>query len=173
MATRGKEKLPMRAIPELSVDTQILERLLVGAAVGDVIGYGALSAAIGRDVQNSARHLLMSAQRRLQRERQMVFAPVVGVGIKRLDDAGIVGVGESIMARTGRSARRGIQKLACATYESLPNDLKVKHNAMLSAFGVLAHMTKSKTLRQLEGVAEKASQPLAIKPCLDELKQNL
>jgi hypothetical protein len=38
-----------RAIPELSIDTQTLERLLRTVSVGEIIAYRSLSAAIGRD----------------------------------------------------------------------------------------------------------------------------
>jgi hypothetical protein len=136
----------------LSIDTQTLERLLEKAQVGDVVSYKELSEAIGRDVQNGANHLLYSARARLQRDQQRVFAPVMGQGLKRLDDAAIVGTTTTAMHKVRNLARRQQQTLSCvADFDALPNDAKVKHNVALSVFGVLATVTTDKSMRKLEG----------------------
>lgn len=162
----------MRSIPELSVDAQVLERSLNKADVGATVTYEALSALIGRNVQTSARHLLQTATRRLERDGK-VFAAVFGVGVKRLDDAGVIGTGEAAIRSIGRKATRSAKKLSTVEYDVLSEPLKLKHNAMISALGVLRHMSRSRTLDKLEIAVGQAAQALALGPCLEELKTQL
>jgi hypothetical protein len=151
-----------RAIPELSVDTLAVEKILCAIEIGDVVPYETLSGAIGRDVQHQARHILDSARQRCLRERQMVFAPVFGVGMKRLDDIGIISTGTSAVKRINNMARVGSRKLAAvANFDALPNDQKVKHNVTMSQLGVLAHMTKGSTAKKIEARIGDAPMPTA------------
>lgn len=163
-----------RAIPELSVETQTLERLLWEVAVGDVIAYGTLSGAIARNVQHGARHLLQSACDRVLRERHMVFAAVMGVGLKRLDDVGIVSTGASTIRRIFNLSRRGIRRLAAvADYEALPNDQKLKHNLTMGQLGMLAYATTSATIKKLEARAEGHDHPLPPAKLLEAMRETL
>jgi hypothetical protein len=142
-----------RSIPELSIDTQTIERLLITSAIGEVISYDAMTSAIGRDVRD-ARHLIASACRRLLREQHMVFAAVVNVGLKRLDDAGKIGAGQWHLQRVRRQAKFAVDKTtAVEDFDALPNALKVEHNVVLAQAGVLKHFTSRKTAKRIgEGV---------------------
>lgn len=163
-----------RAIPELSIDTQTIERLLSEVGIGDVVSYAVLSEAIGRNVQNGARHILMSAETRLLREHQMVFAPVHGEGVKRLDDAGILGTGESTLRRVHNLSRRGARKLAAVKdFDALPNAQKVKHNLMIAQLGMLSHVTSGRTAKRLEEATSKAAQPMPTAKFLEAMKASL
>lgn len=162
-----------RAVPELSVDTQTIERLLWEIAVGDTVPYATLSKAIGRDVQHSARHILQSACDRALKEKRMVFAPVVGVGMKRLDDVGIVSTGASTIRRIFNLSRRGLRRLAAvADFDALPNEQKVKHNLTMGQLGMLSHATKSTTVKKLEAKAGNG-QPLPTAKFLDAMRETL
>lgn len=162
-----------RAIPELSVDTQTIERLLWEVPVGEVASYGDLSAAIGRDVQRKARHILNSAVRRVLREKQVVFAAVNGVGLKRLSDVGVLGVGAQAVTAIGRKSRRTVKKLACAQYEALSKPEQTVHNVLVSQLGVLAHITSAGTQKKLEAKIDQAQKKLPVGKMLDEMRATL
>lgn len=142
-----------QAICELSIDTRTLELALRGAEVGQIVKYSSLSELIKRDVRNGAMHLLASARRRLQRDHQMVFDVVAGVGLKRLDDRGIANCGGAAIGRIHNISRRALQKSACVQdFDALPNEIKVRLNTDRSLHGMLAHATRTTTVRRLEGI---------------------
>jgi len=160
-----------RTIPEVSIDTQTLERMLEATAVGDVVPYARLSEAIGRDVQTEARHHLNSARERLRRLREMVFEPVVNVGMKRLDDVGIVGLGRVYRNRARNLARRGRKKLVCVQdFTALPNELRIEHNTAMAQLGAVAHFTGEKTTKKIAGTMVANQKTLPLKACLEAMK---
>lgn len=160
-----------QTIPEVSIDTLALEQLLLTVAISDVIGYDRLSAAIGRDVQADARHLLRTARERVRRSQQMVFEPIVNVGLKRLDDVGIVGLGGVYRGRIRRLARRGTRKLVCVgDFAALPNELKVEHNVSMAQLGAVAHFTGESTTKKIAGGMEASHKSLPLRECLDAMK---
>lgn len=163
-----------KAVPDLSIDTQTIERLLSVVDVGEFVSYEDLSSAIGRNVQNGARHILKSAQTRLLRDQQMVFAPVWGKGMKRLDDVGIVGTGVSTLRRVHNLARRGAKTLAAVQdFEALPNDSKVQHNLMAAQLGMLSHVTSGRIAKRLEAHAKQSPSPLPTAKLLEAMKASL
>lgn len=164
-----------RSIPELSIDTQTLERALLTVAVGEVVGYESLSKLIGRNVQNGATHLLQSARRRVQRDHHIVFEPVRGEGLKRLDDEGKARSGESALAKIRSTARRGQEKLLCVDdFDSLSNDAKIKHNLSLSVLGALRQVAKATTMKRLEGkVSNSKHDALPVAKFLDAARESL
>jgi hypothetical protein len=164
----------MKAVPDLSIDTQTVERLLADISVGDAVSYETLSSAIGRNVQGDARHILKSAQSRLLRERQMVFAPVWGKGMKRLDDVGIVGTGVHTLKRVHNLARRGARTLAAVQdFEALPNESKVQHNLMAAQLGMLSHVTSGRVAKKLEAQTRQSATPLPTAKLLEAMKASL
>ena len=150
-----------RAIPELSVDTQTIERLLLDVPPNGEITYATLSAAIGRDVQTRARHILNAAVRRVLRNNQIVFAAVFGKGLKRLSNDGVLGVGQEAIVAIGRKSRRTVKKLACADFDKLKPAERTQHNVLVSQFGMLAHITSSTTQKKLEAHAGHEKLPVA------------
>lgn len=140
-----------KAIAELSIDTQTLERRLLTVGVGETVSYDELSGLIGRDVQNGARGLLTTARRRLLKNNQMVFDAVANQGVKRLGDEAIASLGDPAINRIHNAARRGVQRITCVQdFDKLPNALKVKHNMSVSLLGAMAHMTRSSSIKKLE-----------------------
>jgi hypothetical protein len=160
-----------KAIPELSVDTQTIERLLLAVDVSATIEYAVMSAAIGRDVQGDARHIMESARRRVLRDQRMVFEPVMDVGLKRLDDVGIVSLGPAYVGRIHRMSKRGAQKLtAVQDFDALPNGLKIEHNVRLAQLGAMRHMTSSRATKTLTGKVGETANKLPLRQCLDAMK---
>lgn len=165
--------LPQRTIAELGIDTQILESALSELKIGDLITYEALSALIKRDVQHEARHLLTSARRRQLRNGSL-FEPVVNVGIKRLDDVGVVGTGRDTVSRIYNLSRRGRRKLACVqNFETLPNNEKIEHNVRMAQLGVMHKIGSPKESKRLTSAVHETSTPLALRECLEAIKTNL
>lgn len=163
-----------RSIPEVSLDTQVLERLLSTAAIGDVVSYDALTAAVGRDVQGEARHHLSSARRRLLRGSNILFEPVKGVGMKRLDDIGKVGTGEVHMKKMRRQASISVQKTSSVDdFNALPNDVKIRHNTVLATGGAVRHMTSMATQRTIAGRVGNERKALGLKDCLDAMRPSV
>jgi hypothetical protein len=160
-----------KAIPELSVDTQTLERLLLTAETGSVVEYATMSAAIGRNVQTDARHIMESARRRVLRSHRMVFEPVIDVGLKRLDDEGIVSLGPAYVGRIHNMSRKAAQKLtAVQDFDALPNDLKIEHNVRLAQLGAVRHMSSSRAEKKLTGKIQDTAKTLPLRQCLDAMK---
>lgn len=160
-----------RTIPELGIDTQTIERLLIAAEIGAIVTYTTLSAAIGRDVQRDARHITLTARRRLLRSDHMVFEPVIDVGLKRLDDIGIVGLGPSIVGRLRRMSKRGAEKLtAVRDFDALPNAAKVDHNVRLAQLGAIGHLSGARATRQLVGRVEATQRAIPLRECLSAMK---
>ena len=159
-----------RAIPEVSIDTQMLESALLIVGVGDVVSYGQLTDVIGRDVQTEARHHLASARRRVLRSHRMVFEPVLNVGLKRLDDAGKIAAGRWHIKRSRNQARYAQTKAtAIDNFDALPNELKVEHNVIVAQAGVLRHMTSSRSVEKLKGSFQTTQKELSLKACLSAM----
>jgi hypothetical protein len=167
-----REHKTERTIKDASVDTQIIFDRLVKVAVGETVPYSELSALVGRDVQHAARGNMESARNMAMREHRMVFDAVWGEGLKRLDDQGIVGTGKRALDRIRRKARRSAKTLSCvADFAALPNEAKIKHNATVSILGVLAHMTRPKSVTRIEGLVEQKSEKIALQKVLEAFRQ--
>lgn len=143
-----KEK---RAIPELSIDARMLYERITKLRIGEQISYSELSEIIGRDIQSSY-SILTTARNKAEREDQMVFAPVRNIGIKRLNDIGIISAGSGYIGKIRRMARRGSRKITCVKdFSSLPKDEQLKHNVSLSVLGAMEQFGSSATIKRLSG----------------------
>jgi hypothetical protein len=159
----------MRTIPGLSIDTKMIQDRLSRCATGEIVRYSELSELIGRDIQNGARNLLHSAMRRLLADGK-AFATVRCEGVKRLSDAEVVGEGPAALSRLRRAASRASRKLAAVQdFNALPREAQTTHNMTLSVLGVLAHMTKPSTVRQLEARIDQAQAALPLAKTLEAL----
>lgn len=139
-----------KSIPEMSVETRLLLQRLEKAAVGETVSYAELTNLCGRDVQGPARGMLYSAMRATL-SSGVVFATVRKTGVKRLADNEIVGVGEAAIPRIRRLARRSVRKLtAVQDFDAMPNEAKIRHNTMVSMLGAVAHVTGSKTVKEVQ-----------------------
>lgn len=161
-----------KSIAELSVDTQVLERRLLEAGIGDTVSYQELSSLIGRDVQGSARHVLTSAVRRLLNEHKRVLACVKNVGVKRLDDTGIVSTGAAAIKHIHRTSKRANKKMSTIeSYDALPVEVRSRVNVQRAMLGVLQHATREPQIKKLEA---KVGASLAPSPqMLDAMRDTL
>lgn len=165
METNGK-----RSIPGLSVDTKMLQDRLRDLKDGEIATYEELSSLVGRDVTASARGNLNSARNRLLNEGIAIVC-VHGQGVKRASDAEKIGTGLAYMKRIRRGARKtGKIVAAVDDFDSLSKDLQVQHNLTLSVLGVVGHMTKATTIKQLEARIDQAKKSLPIAKTLEAMK---
>ena len=155
--------------PSLSVDTKILTDRLAQCSIGDIVAYEELTKLIGRDVCTIARSNLTQAVRRMLRDG-IVFGTIRGVGIKRLTDEEIVGVGPQTISKFRRASRRASAKLAnVQDFNGLPQAVKTTHHMSLSVLGVLTYLTKPSNVRKLETRIETAQQALPLQRTLEAM----
>jgi len=140
---------------EMSGDTRLLIACLEEVPAGGFIPYHELSGRIDRDVSREARHNLISARRILQREQRMVFDPVKGEGLKRLDDSGIVKTLDGCIGAIRRKVKRSLSKASCVDYANLDHEGRNHRNMQLAVIGAMAQMTRPESLKLVERAVEK------------------
>lgn len=134
---------------KLSSDTIAIARALENIEIGVRISYDHLTEIIGRDI-TQFRGALESARHAVQRDKQMVFDVVRGVGLVRLNDSDIVDLSDKAREQSRRLAKRIAKKLVCVKYEALSKEKQIKHNTALSMFGVIAELSTSSSAKRLE-----------------------
>lgn len=133
---------------ELSADTRLVAQRLRAVGIGETITYAALAAEIGRPVERST---LQSARRVLLRDHMIVFGAVHRVGLKRLDDDGIVSTSAETAASIRRKAERGVATLACVRdFTGLSTGQQLRHTAAAATLCAIAQMASEKQLAKVE-----------------------
>lgn len=133
-----------------SIDIAALVSALDGLAVGEVISYETLSAAIGRDI-TTRRYLLDRARTQLLKSRK-VFGCVTRQGLQRLSDTEIVDTSVHQFKRIRRAARKGARVLSSVSdFNALNSEDKARHNLAISVLGVIAHAATPGNLSKLHG----------------------
>lgn len=150
-------------IQKLSIDSQLIAERMMQVEIGQLVTYEVLSEVIGQDVTGDhGRGCLATARRMLQRDSQMVFDAVRGVGLKRLSDAEIVQSGARSVRRVRSAARRGSRLLtSVGDFDSLPASDKLRHNATLSVLGAIEAISSAGSVKKVEQRVTAAS-PLPI-----------
>ena len=134
----------------MSVDAQALHRRLANSTPGEIITYEELSAIIRKDVQNKHRSLLDTARRKAQRDESFEFAPVRGIGLKRLENGEIADVASERIRRASRGIRKGLKMLNSVKYDDLTSDQKVKFNTTSACMGMMEAVGKTSTINRIE-----------------------
>lgn len=166
------ETIDKRPIALLGIDTKTIFDRLCAAKVGDTIAYAELSSLIGRDIRGMAHHCLASARRKALNEKQIVFATVSKVGVKRLNDVEIVATGEDTVSRIRRMSKRSLRTItAVQDYDRLPNGSKVLHNTYASVLGVVAHISSSRQINKLSAKVEQSAMTLPVQKTIEALRE--
>lgn len=142
-----------KTFAEAAIDTRLLVALLNKAEFGQLITYSEMSTALSRQIEGADSYL-QSALRMVQRDYDIVFDVVRGVGYKRLTDSEIVALGSRMPQRIRRIARRTVRTLSKARDDKLSNAEIIQRNAATSMAGVLAHVATDKAMRQLEAAVQ-------------------
>ena len=161
-----------KSICEITPDTRLLYQRLCKLEPDESISYATLSELIGRDVQGLASHNLVSARHMAERDNAIVTDAIFGEGIKRLTDQSIVlNVGQRVLHRTRRMAKRAVRKLTKVNFDALPPELKIKQNAEVSQLSAIAAFSTMTVTNRIEHKVESSSpQPLAIQKTLEAFK---
>lgn len=122
-----------RPLFRASVDTQTLVKVLLTVIVGGTITYDELSEAIGMNIHFRISSL-QSSRRILIGEHRILFETIRGVGLRRMESAGVVDCLKSEIKRVGRAAARGIKKSTCAIEAELTPE---QHLSFLSSQSML------------------------------------
>ncbi len=139
---------------ELNPDTRLLTDAFLKMEQGETMTYEQVSKLLSRKTSGSD-GTLQSARRRAEKEDGFVFGTIRKVGLKRLDDAEIVSLGETGAKSLRRGARRSFKRVSNVhDFDSLPSAEQAKHNGALALFGGIMAASKGSTLRRLEGAAE-------------------
>lgn len=157
-----------RPVFKINIDTQAIYDRLEKMEVNGEVSYAELSKLINRDVQADARSNLISARRMLIRDKRMVFDVIVGIGLIRMADPEIAGSGGRSIERIRRETRRGAQRLGCVKeFDKLPNELKIKHNAMVSIFGAMSLMTRQPNIKKVESNMQETQEKIGARKTLE------
>ena len=141
---------------QLSLNTQMLcERLRKETEAGAIVKYEDLSEVIAKDVRRAAKHLLASARHVLERDENMVWAPVRNVGLELLSDTGVVYTGPCFLRKAHRAAKRGGRRMrSVRKFSDLPNEAKILHNTVLSQAGVMILASSGKSTQRIRAAVE-------------------
>lgn len=139
-----------KSIPEISVDSMTLYKRLVELDEGEVVEYDALTDLIKRDVRGEAYSNLDTAKRRCESNDLIVIKPVRGVGVRRIPNDEIVAVAGDRLNKARRQTKRGLGELACADYDKLTPDQRLKHNASAAMLGTIHFMSKPSKIKSIE-----------------------
>lgn len=155
---------------EAAVDTRLLLARLMKVAVGETATFGALSEAIGRDIDGGDPHV-QSARRMAERDQGAVFASIHGVGYKRLLPPEVVKASEDGLARIKRAARREGNRLATVDPADLNATERDVFHARLSGFAIIGHIAKPASVEKLIEATRKKGEELAIAQTLKALAE--
>jgi hypothetical protein len=162
------EKCEAKAIPTISLDARMLYDRLKKLEIGEVVSYADLDSIVGRSVQGAAYGQLTTARRKALREDAMCFAPVMGIGIKRLLDVEIVATGEWFTRKIKRTAGRALRTMATvADYQALGDAEKNRLNVSVTICGAIAHALKPGSVKRIEAKVSEQNRRLAIASALE------
>ena len=158
---------------KLSIDAQLLIEHLRRVDIGATVTYAQLREVISTGVQaGRGKSALETARRKLRDDHNMVFDAVRSVGLRRLSDAETVEAGASYLGKVKRAARRGARVItAIKDFERLPDDVKIRHNAAMSALGAIEAVSSGRVVKAISD--QRPPKPLAVKECVNKFLESL
>ena len=139
-------------ITELSAEARAIADLMNATAVGAVITYDAMTAAIGRNVRD-CRHVIAAARRVSLRETGAVFASERSNGYRRIEAERVaVTVGPAARATIRRTARRARTVLVAGTerMNDMAPEAQRKLAAEVSALTLVEHLSRDAAVKPSE-----------------------
>lgn len=147
---------------EESNDTKIIESVLLGAEIGDLITYEELSKAIGRDVRTFAQPSLRSARQGVLVSKGIVFGVETNVGLRRLNDEEIVDSIESDRARVRRATRKSLKKLTVVKFDNLSEEKKRQHVVASAQMGAIELFSTKNATKRIASKVDAGKTTIAI-----------
>lgn len=141
-------------------------------SAGEEIDYESLLKVAGLSLPLDARSrfILVSARKKLLKERNFVFGTIHGRGLRCLSDEEKIDLGKNSFRRIRRESGRTARKIGSVDYDKLSNESKVKHNTYLSVLGALGAITQTSKVAALERSVKDAHAQLSIGSTLEALK---
>lgn len=145
----------------LHPETQILVDALSKVPLGQMITYKNLSELIGIDVTGPARQRLVSARRVALRDYGAAFGTERATGLIRLHPDQAPGLGASARLKIRRASSRARKAMISVAEHSngLSPEASRRMSAEMSAHGLIAEITKEKTIKAAMGRSEKIAPP--------------
>lgn len=152
-----------------SLDAQTLLDCLEEMKPGDFVSYSDLSELIGKDVQVGKGYQALSRARKiLERENGKVVEPVFGQGMRCLEDESKVDSSEYYVKKAGRAGKKAVKRLTTIeNFAALSNAKKVKHNYVMSVAGVIHHLSKPSTKKQIESKVSQSHRQMELDETLN------
>ena len=133
----------------------------------EMVTYDELDKVAGESVRTSrGRGWLKTVRRVLQRERNQVWLPVRGVGLKRGNVDEVRDAANHQVTKSRRSSWRGIKQIATVDFRTLNNDQRVRFNTTASLLGAIHHMTGSRSVAKIEAAVAVVQDKLPLEKTL-------
>ena len=160
-----------KSIQELHADSIALyNRLLKVTEENPLITYQELNEVIIGNTQKEARGRLYTARKMIQREHSILFAPVMGIGLKRMTDSAVVASKDKYYQKMRRGTRKSIKDLTTIqNFEGLTNSEKTSHLAALSNFKAIQSFIKPQQVKKLEECVSHKQEQLSIASTIEAL----
>lgn len=147
---------------QMGADTRFLCQRLAKMQPGDFISYAALGEEIGRIVVGGT-PALQSARRALLKSDNILFAPVKGEGLRRMNDDNIVDDLGNHRRRARRAARRGVRAGVCVSnFGALDPQRQMAYVTNMSVMAMMAETSSDKSAAKIEMAAAGRSSELPI-----------
>lgn len=126
-----------------SDETKKVQARLESVDIDDIVTWEELSNIVGGNIQKT-RGCLFTARKNLLNEKQMVFASIRGVGLKRIANADIV-KNETMTARKIRKqARNSLKRLSIVDPNNLKGTEKTDYLVASATIGAISLCTSEK-----------------------------
>lgn len=129
---------------EMSADTRLLADMLIACSIDEVVTYGAMTEALGRDIL-VYRYIVISAAKVAMREAGAVFVNERGVGYRRISaERATETVGPHARGRIRRTARRARGAIIAATngVNDLSPEAQRRASTEISNLGLLEYLSR-------------------------------
>lgn len=136
-----------------SMETDTLAQMLLQLEIKETLTYAEMSDAIGIAVTGSSHHL-RSARGIAEREGNMLFEPVPGHGIQRMEPSDAPKIGAAARKRFRRKAKRCRRRMGFIPYTEMSP--KTRHEVAIeqTVMGIVEASSSPKTVKRLEEEVE-------------------
>ncbi len=165
-----------KAIPELSIDAQMLEKRIFKLKHNEIVEYKELSKLIGRNVQKEARGYLVTARKRIENNFEgWALGTIPNVGVKRMTDESAIGIATEARMKTTRALKKARKRVVrgVSDYEELSPDKQREYNTELTHTGIMISISNPKAVKKIEAILDNSlvESPVPTAKCLEAIKK--
>ena len=157
-------ELSFKPIPTISEQAKAIAAYMLNR---EMVTYDELEKVAGETVRSGRGNgWLNTARRIIQRERDQVWLPVRGVGLKLANADEVRDYANHYVTKSRRSSWRGIRQIATVDFKTLSNEQRIRFNTTASVLGAIHHMTHSKSVAKIEAVVSVQQDKLPVQKTL-------